>query len=59
MAKVKCKNCGATCCSCSGCKPSTYVNGLCPSCQKKINNVVTTNKGVSELRELEITATTN
>lgn len=38
MAKVKCKECGAECCSCWGCDPKSYVNGLCPKCQKDAKN---------------------
>lgn len=38
MAKVKCKKCGAECCSCWGCDPKSYVNGLCPKCQKDAKN---------------------
>lgn len=32
--KVRCKKCGAECCSCTGCNPDSYVNGLCPKCQQ-------------------------
>lgn len=35
MAKVKCVKCGNECCSCWGCNPSTYVDGVCPACQEK------------------------
>jgi len=38
MATVKCKGCGAICCTCSKCNPATYVDGLCPKCQKNANN---------------------
>lgn len=38
MAKVKCKKCGTTCCTCSGCNPKTYIDGLCPLCQKLERN---------------------
>ena len=59
MAKVKCKSCGATCCRCSGCDPSKYVNNICPLCQKKLKDASTTNKGMPELRESEIVITGN
>lgn len=36
MAREVCKGCGAICCTCTGCQPSTYfVNGLCPTCLKQ------------------------
>lgn len=34
MAKKKCKKCGAECCTCNGCNPGAYVDGICPLCQK-------------------------
>ncbi len=48
--KVVCKQCGAKCCTCEGCNPDTYVDKLCPSCQKK-NNAISPDKGVQELRQ--------
>lgn len=36
---VKCNRCGAGCCLCSGCDPSTYKDGLCPSCQKDLKQI--------------------
>lgn len=35
MPKTKCVKCGAECCTCWGCNPSLYVNGVCPTCQQK------------------------
>lgn len=32
--KVTCKKCGTKCCTCQGCNPNTYVDGLCPRCQQ-------------------------
>jgi hypothetical protein len=34
--KVTCSNCGTECCTCWGCNPNTYINGLCPACQEKL-----------------------
>ncbi len=59
MARVKCKKCGASCCDCNGCATKNYINGICPLCQKKLNDAITTNKGVPELRESKITITAN
>jgi len=33
--RSKCIKCGAECCTCTGCNPSAYVNGLCPNCHEK------------------------
>lgn len=38
MATAKCKQCGIICCTCAKCNPSTFVNGICPKCQKNANN---------------------
>lgn len=54
--KVKCKMCGEECCTCLGCNPNTYVDKLCPSCQKKIKNAVTSDKGMQELQQSQGTS---
>lgn len=38
MASIKCKGCQTICCTCAKCNPATYVDGLCPKCQKNANN---------------------
>lgn len=49
--KAKCKKCGSECCTCQGCDPSTYLDGLCPLCQKKAKNANTQNKPMSGLQQ--------
>lgn len=52
MARVKCSKCKAECCSCWGCDPKKYVNGLCPKCQReKQNDVKTDLNGVQGLQK--------
>ena len=51
MARVKCKKCGAECCTCWGCQPSTYVDGLCPKCQTEVKNANDTTNGVQNVRQ--------
>lgn len=54
MAKAKCINCGAECCSCWGCNPATYKDGLCPKCQSlKSENVTSSTSSMSELSNTE------
>jgi hypothetical protein len=36
MAKVKCTKCGGECCTCWGCDPKKYKDGLCPNCQELV-----------------------
>lgn len=59
MAKVKCKQCGAECCSCNGCNTKAYINGVCPTCQKINNNVNSENTGMSGVRESESSTQTS
>lgn len=52
MAQAVCKKCGGVCCTCTGCNPKEYVNGLCPSCQKELKDVSNTpDRELSELQE--------
>jgi len=49
--KKICKICKAKCCTCEGCNPDSYVDGICPVCQKKSNNAISSDKGMQELQQ--------
>lgn len=52
MARAKCTKCGAECCTCWGCDPKQYVNGLCPKCQReKTNDAAIKTSGVQRLQQ--------
>lgn len=46
-----CKNCKASCCTCTG-RPCNYVNGLCPSCQIKANEEIKSKNASSSKKDL-------
>lgn len=47
--KIKCIKCGAECCTCTGCNPDAYKNGLCPKCQQEVNDSKSSNTAVQQL----------
>lgn len=57
MAKAVCVQCGADCCTCWGCDPKQYRDGLCPKCQElnKLKDAPPNNEVLQQLQQPETT----